>query len=147
MPERFWRRVEKTEGCWLWMGCRLKGGYGRLWYVDRLVLAHRLAYFLTFGEIPTSINILHDCDNPPCVKPGHLFLGTQADNVHDAIRKGRDVSSPGELNGGARLSELQVLEIRRLYECGKIRSRLAADYKVNWSTINRIIRKQTWRNL
>ena len=91
----FWRRVDKAGDCWLWKGWILKqrGGYGglKLFYNGkyRKVRAHRIAYQLQYGAIPAGLLVCHTCDNPPCVRPEHLFLGTNADNTHDSIRKGR----------------------------------------------------------
>jgi hypothetical protein len=90
LGERFWLKVRKGEGCWEWQGARLPHGYGHLSVPDRgHVNAHRIAWELTNGEIPDGLWVLHHCDNPPCVRPDHLFLGTAQDNVDDSIRKGR----------------------------------------------------------
>lgn len=88
--QRFWPRVNKTSACWEWTGALSLDGYGTV-RVSRgkNVRAHRAAYLLEHGSIPEGMNILHKCDNPKCVKPEHLFAGTQADNVHDMISKGR----------------------------------------------------------
>jgi HNH endonuclease len=93
VEERFWAKVEKTEGCWLWMGYRNKKGYGMFKMPDRVQLAHRAAWMLTNGPIPDGLDVLHKCDNPPCVRPTMLFLGTNADNQQDSVRKGRHVST------------------------------------------------------
>ena len=88
--ERFWPKVEKTDECWLWTASRYKsGGYGQF-TVDSLgIRAHRFAYELLVGPIPSGMCVLHRCDNPPCVRPDHLFLGTQHDNAKDRTAKGR----------------------------------------------------------
>ena len=89
----FWRRVEVTDGCWEWQGSKRERGYGMAWDRDRQanLLAHRLSYVLNKGDLEAGEHALHECDNPPCVNPGHLFKGTQADNMADMDKKGRRV--------------------------------------------------------
>jgi hypothetical protein len=90
---RFWRFVDKGDGtgCWLWTG-GFKNDYGEFKWNGKIVAAHRVAWILTFGQIPNGLHVLHHCDNPPCVRPDpehHLFLGTHQDNMADASSKGR----------------------------------------------------------
>ncbi len=87
--ERFWRKVDTTGDCWLWQGARTNEGYGRFWDGERILTAQRFAYELAIGAVHAGFNVLHHCDNPPCVRPIHLFLGTQADNLQDCAEKGR----------------------------------------------------------
>lgn len=87
---RFWARVAKGEGCWLWQGSVSPNGYGRLTVDGEVVGAHRFAFELTSGAaVPDGFYVCHRCDNPTCVRPDHLFLGTPKDNVDDMIAKGR----------------------------------------------------------
>jgi len=87
--ERFWEKVDKTAGCWVWTATTNKKGYGRFWNGERLVGAHRWAYERYVGPVPEGHMVLHRCDNPPCVRPDHLFLGGAIANAGDMMLKGR----------------------------------------------------------
>lgn len=103
-PElRFWAKVNKhtLSGCWEWTGARLKFGHGIFWTGDRKVVAHRWAYEDAKGPIPPGLIACHHCDNPPCVNPEHIFIGTHKDNSQDAIKKGRWVGKEIQLLGAA----------------------------------------------
>lgn len=156
IAERFWIRVEKTPTCWLWRGATTSSGYGHLYRDGRRIRAHRLVYEFTYGPISKGLFICHHCDNPLCVRPDHLFLGTPADNAHDMIRKGRHAWFPkdkpapariarGEQHGCAKLTTEQVAEIRQVYASERITHKdIAARYGVNKSTIGRIVRQDSW---
>jgi hypothetical protein len=93
----FWADVRLSDHCWEWVGPIGAGGYGAFGAADRAGLpqrAHRASWIIHFGPIPDGLNVLHHCDNRPCVRPSHLFLGTQADNIHDMIAKGRHAWAP-----------------------------------------------------
>lgn len=107
-PETFWARVERGDGCWEWQGSRNSHGYGRVAGVGtpgRLVLTHRIAWELTNGPVPEGLYVLHHCDNPPCVRPDHLFIGTLKDNSQDAAQKGR-LGQAGRRLSRERLGEM-----------------------------------------
>jgi hypothetical protein len=117
ISERFWAKVCKTDGCWTWTASTNRYGYGKIGSGGRYggwVQAHRLSFEMAFGRIPAGMCVLHRCDNPPCVRPDHLFLGSPADNIHDMIAKGRRPMRrvAGERNGRARLTAQIVHEIR-----------------------------------
>ena len=171
---RFWSRVQKGEGCWLWTGPLDNKGYGLEMDGDKIRLAHRLMYERSRGPIPAGLFVCHHCDNPRCVNPEHLFLGTLQDNVADMVAKGRQLKGErhpmhlrpeirptgvrngmhthpearqyGERNHKARLTQAQVLEIRELYATGAYRQAdLAARFNVGKSNISAIVRGETWQ--
>lgn len=85
----FWSRVDMSGDCWVWTKGKHRQGYGQMWVNKKCWLTHRLSYLLTHGTLSSSEKVLHRCDNPPCVRPDHLFVGTQKDNVDDMTSKGR----------------------------------------------------------
>jgi len=143
LVERFWAKVQKTDSCWNWTGTKTLGGYGHFYVGPRGApkkCAHRIAWELTHGTIPDGLYVLHHCDNPPCVRPDHLFLGTPQDNTDDMITKKR--------HGRAKLTEADVLTIRTHYATGSISQRtLAKQYNVSNGTIGFILRHESWRHL
>ena len=147
--KEFWDRLTRcADGCWVWQGSRLKTGYGTLSVDGRGWRAHRLAYTLAVGPIPQGLKVLHKCDNPPCCNPDHLWLGTQGDNIRDMNVKGRARGAPGLANVKAKFSVEQVTEIRCRYESGGVsRAQLGRDYQLGWSTINRIVRRESYADI
>lgn len=174
-PEIFWQFVLKSDGCWLWQGNKSPKGYGVISYEGKAWRAHRLAYMFTFGGFPNNLCVLHRCDNPSCVRPDHLFLGTHRDNNSDRARKGRNAT--GEQHGsktkperlptgdrhGARkhpeswrrgeqhhkttLVEDDVRAIRELYKPGINTRVLASKFNVSADTIRRIATFKSWGHL
>ena len=146
--ERFWNQVNKTETCWVWAGDTDKDGYGRLWNNEKKgsERTHRLSWEIHNGPIPSDQQVLHQCDNPPCIRPNHLFLGTNTDNNNDAITKGRNPQ--GEWHGRAKVNTEQVREIRRRYrEEGVSQQRLADKYGLKQTTVSQIVRLTVWKSV
>lgn len=95
VEQRFWAKVEPMmddRGCWVWSGARTRQGYGHLACDGQFIRASRLSWLIHNGEIPPDLCVLHRCDNPPCVNPAHLWLGTKRDNTRDMLEKGRGFS-------------------------------------------------------
>lgn len=170
--EKFWSRVTKTEDCWLWTGSKWSTGYGRFPIRGVYVGAHRIAWMLrNGGELP-ALCVLHHCDVPLCVNPDHLFLGTHADNINDRDAKGRTTQGDshwtrlhpekvvrgdihwtkkrpptGEENGRAKLNGASVIEIRRLRASGVSAEVLAARFRMDRSSIFRILGGTRWKHV
>jgi hypothetical protein len=143
---RFWRFVEKSDGCWLWKGGRGDDGYGIFKLPGRVsIRAHRLSYAIAVAE-PEGLQVLHRCDVPRCVRPDHLFLGTNADNMADRNGKGR--YSHGEQHRDAKVTADQVREIRRRYAAGGVsQTALGREFGLSQHSIWQIVRNVTWKEV
>lgn len=146
-PEGFWARVLKTDNCWLWLGAKQARGYGFVKYHGRQHGAHRIAWQLINGPIPDGMSVCHHCDNPQCVRPEHLFIGTTSDNMIDCSRKGRLVDNSGANQGRSRLTEIDVVEIRTMDKCGISQREIASKYSVSQPLISMILSRKTWRHI
>lgn len=136
-------------GCWLWTGPTSHNGYGKLSGCrsrgfKRMTFAHRLSYMIFRGPIPKGMEVCHRCDNPPCVRPDHLWLGTHTDNMRDAKRKGR--MRRGEGSPHARLTDAAVREIRRRYPA-EMQKDIAADLGVAPRTVRSVLRGEAWTHV
>ena len=156
--ERFWEKVDKNapNGCWIWTGGLTRYDLSRIHQLryglfflnerDRLVVrAHRWSWEHTHGPIPENMFVLHTCDNPPCVRPDHLFLGTPLDNMRDMIAKGRQQHPAGEHHQRAKVTWEQVHEMRRRRAGGELVGSLAREYGLEESTASRLLRGLTWK--
>lgn len=151
--ERFFEKVRKTRGCWYWKASTAGRGYGVFYYEGRQQYSHRVSYQLFVGPIPDGVDILHHCDNPACVKPSHLFEGTDIENVRDMIVKGRDrfnfrvnppfgnKSAAGKPAWNRILNEKTALAIR---QSGGTQAEIAAKYGVSRSHVSNIRRGHSW---
>lgn len=152
LAERFWKKVKKLgpEECWPWMAGRDGQGYGSFHLDhDTSFLAHRVAYWLTTGEMPPPhVKLRHTCDHPWCCNAAHLVKGTQADNIKDIWARGRMQVLRGEAAGNAKLTEQDVLAIRRDYIPGVFGcNRLAKLYGVSKENITKILQRKSWAHL
>jgi hypothetical protein len=146
--DRFWRSVVKSDdrGCWTWTGCVHDFGYGRISIGGSPIAAHRYSWILHFGEIPDGMQVLHKCDNPPCVRPDHLYLGVDQDNANDRVARGRTVR--GENRPDSILTASDVVTIRRRYSSGGTSyARIAFDYGVSVACIVGAIKRRTWKHV
>lgn len=164
-PRLFWRKVARKspDECWEWQGSINRGGYGvliRSIAGQRVhLITHRMAYFLHHGVDPSGLCVCHRCDNRACCNPSHLFLGTLGDNNRDAALKGRghfkkgaplppEQRPRGESHGRAKLSAAQVLEIRAKFNPYFVTTRrLAIEYGVSQSLIDKIITRRLWAHI
>jgi hypothetical protein len=140
---RFRAKVGRRHNCLIWLGTGAV--YGRANIAGQIIGAHRIALAVGAGIDIDGFVVRHDCDNPPCVTPNHLQRGTQADNVADALSRGR--WSCGERSPKAKLTEAQVLEIRAARAAGETCRALAAQYQVTVATISRIDTGRLWRHV
>lgn len=144
--EKFWSKVNKTDGCWIYTGYIATNGYGKTKEKGVTVSAHRLSWELTNGPIPDGLFVCHKCDNPPCVNPYHLFLGTPKENTQDMREKKRHPH--GEKTTKSKLTDKGVLDIRQRYAQGNITLlELAKEYGLTRSTIGYAVKGATWKHV
>jgi len=164
---RFWSKVgdhSDPEACWLWTAGRDKKGYGRFGVGSVTYLSSRISWMIHHGLIANGLLVCHDCpggDNPSCINPNHLWLGTPLENSQDMVAKGRstlgdrsgsrkhpDLVPQGSQRGNVKLSEADVLEIRRLYIPRKVTLQmLAAQFKSSQAVLSTIINRKAWKHV
>lgn len=146
-PEQFWQRVSTGDPgeCWEWPLGRTAGGYGKVKIGGRTFTAHRVAYEFATGTAPGELQVCHRCDNRLCCNPAHLFLGTALDNNRDKTAKGRQAR--GETSGRAKLTEAQVVEIRRRRDAGEKIVPLGQEFGVPHTQISAIAHRKSWRHV
>lgn len=160
---RFWAKVSKGgstqshmgSNCWEWTGCLSPDGYGRMLHKRRCVGAHRVSYELHSGHDPGPLFVCHHCDNRRCVRPDHMFLGTNRDNVVDMYAKGRGEAGrrkvaeklAGERHFASKLTDAQVISARERHAAGATGKSLAEEYGINRGTMSDILARKAWRHL
>jgi hypothetical protein len=172
LADRIWPRVQMTDTCWIWTGPRYRsGGYGRLLLRGKQARAHRVVWELLHGPIPDGLWVLHHCDNPPCVRPDHLYLGTSEDNVRDMVERVRYRPGPGstpenaargdrhgthtrpetvhrgEEAPRAKLTADKVREIRRLHAAGRSALSLGKEFGVAHQSILWVVKRRSWAHV
>jgi hypothetical protein len=152
--KRFWAKVHKTDGCWLWTGARLqfkkRWSYGSIGLGPRgagTIPAHRASWEMVHGPVPDGLCVLHKCDNQACVRPDHLFVGTQLTNVRDMEAKGRGRKAHGESHYASKLSEDAVAQIRQKYADGMAGPALGREYGVSHTLIYAIVKRVVWAHV
>lgn len=145
----FWNHVAKgaPDACWNWQKCKTRDGYGRVVLDGKGRLAHRVAYELTKGTIPSGMLICHSCDNPGCCNPAHLWPGTIRDNNIDMFRKGRGVNPKGERHYLTKLTNDDVLAIRAAHAHGETQASISRRYQVSANCIWTIVNYKRWQHL
>lgn len=169
--ERFWSNVNKTgktmphmeSSCWDWSAAKNIYGYGRCGGGYRTVLAHRFLWTIELGDIPQGLFVCHKCDNPACVNPNHLFLGTALDNTRDKENKGRgnhatgdkcgsrtkpEKRPRGESNTNSKLTVFDILAIRDMFATGLFtKAKLASEFNVSTTLIRNIVKRRIWKHI
>ena len=153
VAERFWENVAKTtpNECWLWMGATNRLGYGSMHVGSKKNKAmhnepaHRISYELHYHSLPRGMEVCHTCDNPRCVNPNHLFVGTHQDNVDDMVKKKRHTW--GERNPQAKITEEIVRQIRRLAADGELQKVIAARFGLTRTAVTLIVGRKRWAHV
>ena len=156
---RFWKAVNRfgDEDCWIWIGERMKSGYGRIWKNERSVSAHRIALEIKIGRrLKAAECSLHHCDNPSCVNPNHLWIGTKSENNSDRAKKGRNgkkwkttaTAARGSRHGSAKLNEFDIREIREMHRTGNYsQEQIARMFRVSQPLIGLIAHRRIWKHV
>lgn len=147
-PDRFWKKVLKTSNCWIWQGAKDKNGYGQIRPngSTEMVKAHRASFYLRWGIVDNSKLVCHSCDNPSCVNPDHLFLGSPKDNAVDRDTKGRKNSPRGSQLPHTKLTPADVRRIREEYALGsKTYKELGNEYGICPENVGLIVNRKNWK--
>ena len=141
----FWLQFLGLNGCWEWRGARDNTGYGKFMADGKRYYAHRYSYMHNVGKIKRGMYVLHKCDNPPCIRPSHLYIGTKKQNTQDAVRRGR--IAHGSRCPQSKFTKDDVDMIRAIYKGGKTtQQEIADEYGVSRPTITNIINNKNWKS-
>lgn len=159
MRKEFLERVEKTDTCWNWTMKLNETGYGQVTIFGKCEPAHRVSYEMFVGDIPENYDIRHKCDNRRCVNPEHLEVGTRQQNINDKVERNRQAKgkalaeaqsknrAKGEAHGTAKLTEVDVVEMRLLYDFGESKQNLLTKYGISTSQLNSILARRLWKHV
>lgn len=152
VEERLYRGIDTTDtsdNCWEYNGYKPRGSksYGYIQIEGRAKIAHRVSYELNKGEIPKGYVVMHSCDNPCCINPAHLSVGTNKDNSQDMVRKGRHKYNIGAESYNTKFKDEDIIEIRKKLLDGKSISSVSREYGVSWPCIQDIKLKRTWKHI
>lgn len=148
MDERFWSKVDKSGDCWEWIACKTKAGYGQYSVNGSREYTHRLSWEYKYGPITSGIFVCHKCDNPACINPEHLFLGTQKDNMGDCHAKGRGSKPPihyGESHPMSKLTEEEVIRIRSFSHLGP--PGVGKLFGISRQLAGAVLKRQIWKHI
>jgi hypothetical protein len=148
LEERFWNKVCKGEegnDCWVWLGTKTARGYGKIYDGEKMEYAHRLSWKLVNGSISDEMEVCHTCDNPMCVNPVHLFIGSHLENVRDMVAKDR--GNRGERHGHAKLTDEQVKFIRRLARDGLPQIWIATVFHLHVRYVWQLVHNERWKHI
>jgi len=150
--DRLWSLIDRSGGpdaCWPWMSCRERDGYGvTRWKGKRTQRVHRIVWEVTKGKIPKGKFVCHACDNPSCVNPKHLYLGTPKNNTEDLYARGSPVAfGPGEDHPMAKLTENDVIEIRRLHATGIKSKDMEKRFGISQASVSLIVNRKGWTHI
>ncbi len=145
--KRFWDKVNKKgpDECWNWTAYKDECGYGCFIFLGRRERSHRVVLMLEGIDIPSGMLVCHHCDNPSCVNPDHLFIGSQLDNMKDMQRKNRGIA--GEKNGRSKLIDQDVFRIFDLLKCGAKQIHIAKYFNIDTAQISSINTGKAWKHL
>ena len=151
LKERFMSKIIKCGECWIWKGKKDKDRYGQFYLKtngkEKGIRPHRFSYMLYKGQIESGLLVCHSCDNPACVNPDHLFLGTQKDNIQDALKKKRMLGPKGEKQWNAKFKDQDIRNIRKMKNEGYNGNQIAKMYQVERRVIYDILKNITWKHV
>jgi len=148
--QRFWSHVTKSDDCWLWKTGCTPAGYGETFHGGTVLYTHRVSWELAYGPIPDGLSVCHHCDVRHCVRPDHLFVGTQLDNIRDMWAKGRHDPLPiyhGEQNANSKLTENDIRSLRAARAAGARPKDLAIIYGIDRHNVWAICTRKAWKHV